>query len=82
MIQIAAQNNGAMIISAGLLVDELKSARKATMGVAAIGESWGVEKKKVLFLNLPLSQTAFSNIFFQRLRGLLAQPEGTRRAGE
>ncbi|GMH82857.1 hypothetical protein TrST_g8976 [Triparma strigata] len=36
MIQIAAQNNGAMIISAGLLVDELKSARKATMGVAAI----------------------------------------------
>ena len=41
MIQIAAQNNGAMIISAGLLVDELKSARKATMGVAAIGESWG-----------------------------------------
>ncbi|GMH85092.1 hypothetical protein TL16_g10121 [Triparma laevis f. inornata] len=36
MIQIAAQNNGGMVISAGLLVDELKAARKATMGVAAI----------------------------------------------
>lgn len=38
-IRIAAQSNGAMTVSAGLIVDELKVARKATMGVAAIASA-------------------------------------------